>query len=83
MLAARREEKLKEIAKKCKASGARDAAICPTDVSKPKDCENLIQFAVETFGRGKLSRLHNAQPAGSVRVSSNYYTAIPAQFKKV
>lgn len=53
MLAARREEKLKEVAEKCKENGARDAAICPTDVSKPEQCENLINFTLETFGRGK------------------------------
>lgn len=69
VLAARRQEELKEVAKKCGASGAQDAAICVTDVSEPEDCKNLVQFAVETIGRSKSRRLLNAQPAGSVRAS--------------
>lgn len=51
VLAARRKEKLEEVAKKCSEHGASDAVVCPTDVSVPDSCENLVNFTLETFGR--------------------------------
>lgn len=51
VLAARRKEKLEEVKQACLDNGARDASICPTDVSSPEACENLVNFTVDTFGR--------------------------------
>ncbi|KAG0566443.1 hypothetical protein KC19_7G064300 [Ceratodon purpureus] len=51
VLAARRKEKLEEVRQACLDNGARDASICPTDVSNPEACENLIKFTVDTYGR--------------------------------
>ncbi len=51
VLAARRENRLREVAEKCMQRGARDAVFLKTDVSKLEDCEKLINFAVDTFGR--------------------------------
>lgn len=51
VLAARRKGKLEEVKQACLESGAADAAICPTDISSPEACENLVKFTVDTFGR--------------------------------
>jgi NADP-dependent 3-hydroxy acid dehydrogenase YdfG len=51
VLAARRKEKLEEVQKLCLENGATDAAVCPTDVSSPDACENLVNFTLSTFGR--------------------------------
>jgi len=51
VLAARRKEKMEEVKQACLENGAGDAAICPTDISSPEACENLVKFTVGTFGR--------------------------------
>lgn len=48
VLAARRKEKLEEVQKLCLENGATDAAVCPTDVSSPDACENLVNFTLDT-----------------------------------
>lgn len=53
VLAARRKKRLEQVQQICLENGAADAAICPTDVSSPEACENLVKFAVDTFGGGR------------------------------
>ena len=65
VLAARRKEKLEEVRQACLDNGARDASICPTDVSNPEACENLIKFTVDTYGRCK----HMLHPKFPTRVA--------------
>lgn len=50
VLGARREERLTDTGKLVEASGRRYFAK-KTDVTKPEDCEALIAFAIEKFGR--------------------------------
>ncbi|CAM6014500.1 unnamed protein product [Sphagnum balticum] len=79
VLAARRENRLREVAEKCMQRGARDAAFLKTDVSKLEDCEKLINFAVDTFGR--IDILVNN--AGSAAVAAfEEYPSIP-EFQKI
>jgi len=51
VLAARREENLEEVARKCRQLGATDAMEMPTDVTKIDDCQKLIDETVSRFGR--------------------------------
>jgi hypothetical protein len=62
VLAARRKGKLEEVKQACLESGAADAAICPTDISSPEACENLVKFTVDTFGRGKALNFYWKPP---------------------
>ena len=52
VLAARRPERLAEVARRCDEAGAKSGCfpIVPTDVSKQEDVEALIRQAVERFG---------------------------------
>ena len=50
VLAARREERLKDGAARCRESGG-DALAVPTDVADPAQVESLVQAAVNAFGR--------------------------------
>jgi short-subunit dehydrogenase len=51
VLAARREERLREVAARCHDRGAAAAAVVPTDVSRQEQVEALVAQAVERFGR--------------------------------
>ncbi|KAJ7298912.1 hypothetical protein O6H91_Y367700 [Diphasiastrum complanatum] len=51
VLVARREHLLREVAAKCMANGARDAAICPADVSKQDECKRIVDFTISNFGK--------------------------------
>ncbi len=50
VISARRIEPLEAVAEKIKAAGGTVLAV-PTDISKKSDCENLIEKAVEAFGK--------------------------------
>ncbi len=50
VLAARREERLRELAGRIEALGG-EALVVPTDVSKREQVERLVQAAVDRFGR--------------------------------
>ncbi|MCF8302589.1 MAG: SDR family oxidoreductase [Bacteroidales bacterium] len=50
VMAARNPEKLSQAAKDIENQGA-EVLVLPTDVSKEEDCKNLIDKAVEKFGR--------------------------------
>ncbi len=49
VLAARNEEKLHEVAFRCRKAGA-DILVVPTDVSEREQCERLVAQALERFG---------------------------------
>src|SRR3972149_3566251 len=49
-LAARREDRLRELAAEIEAAGG-EALVVPTDVSRRTDVERLVQAALERFGR--------------------------------
>ena len=48
-IVARREEKLKELAEKCKAKGAKDVLILPMDLSDMKCAKSAVIKTVEHF----------------------------------
>jgi short-subunit dehydrogenase len=50
VLAARREEALREVGRECEQRGAR-ALVVPTDVTQEEQVENLARQAIENFGR--------------------------------
>jgi short-subunit dehydrogenase len=50
VLAARRQDKLDEVARQCQAHGSQ-VLVCPTDVSQQADCNRLIADTVARFGR--------------------------------
>ncbi|MGX7196582.1 SDR family oxidoreductase [Enterococcus olivae] len=50
VLAARREERLKELVKEIEMSGG-EALYCVTDVTKNSEVETLIKLAVDTYGK--------------------------------
>ena len=50
VLAARREEKLKELGHAVTAFGAEGVAVIPTDVTSKEACKKMIEQAVEKFG---------------------------------
>jgi len=50
VLAARREDRLREVAAACRARGALAAAV-PTDVAEESQCRALVMAAVDRFGR--------------------------------
>ncbi len=49
-LAARRKDKLEELAEKCRARGGR-ILVAQTDVAEEEQCKNLIERTVQEFGR--------------------------------
>ena len=55
-LAARSEDKLKELAEKCRALGGR-ALVVRTDIAEQDQCENLIERTVAEYGR--IDTLYN------------------------
>ena len=55
-LAARSEDKLQELAKKCRKLGGR-AIVVPTDVAQEAQCKTLIDRTVEEYGR--IDTLYN------------------------
>ena len=52
VLAGRREDDLRHTAAMCRREGV-DARVCTTDVSKKEECQELIRFTMETFGRSE------------------------------
>jgi short-subunit dehydrogenase len=50
VIAARREERLQQIAEKCRLHGG-DVLVIPTDVSNEIQCKNLVERTVQVFGR--------------------------------
>ena len=69
VLAARRLEKLQEVAEACQAAGSRDAPlVVPTDVADRQQVQAMVNKAVEKFGRidvmvnnagfGQFGRVH-------------------------
>lgn len=48
-IAARREDRLEEVAKKCRALGC-EVLVVPTDVSDEAQCANLVKKTVEQYG---------------------------------
>ena len=50
VLAARNIERLNQVAEVCKSFGVESLAV-QTDVSKKEDCQNLVQKAIEKFGK--------------------------------
>lgn len=51
VLAARREERLREVADRCRALGAPEALVVPADVGHTADIERIVQAALDRFGR--------------------------------
>lgn len=49
-IAARREDRLEEVAKKCRALGS-EVLVVPTDVSDEGQCKRLIEITVEQYGQ--------------------------------
>ena len=49
VLAARRKERLDDVAEEVRALG-RDALVVPTDISQPDDCDALVDATLEHFG---------------------------------
>ncbi len=49
-LAARRQDKLEEVAEECRRRGAK-ALVVPTDVTDEQQCKRLMERTVETYGR--------------------------------
>jgi short-subunit dehydrogenase len=62
-IAARRAERLGEVAAECRALGA-EVLVVPTDVSDEAQCKALIEKTVETFGRLDML-INNAGMAAS------------------
>ena len=50
VMSARREAALKEVSEQIEAAGG-ETLVVPTDISKPEDPENLMQAAIDKFGR--------------------------------
>ena len=66
VLAARKPESLERVAREVEALGRR--AVCvPTDISRPDDCQQLVDQAVESFG-GVDVLVNNAFHAGTFRL---------------
>jgi NAD(P)-dependent dehydrogenase (short-subunit alcohol dehydrogenase family) len=55
VLGARREDRLPETGKLVEAAGRKYAAN-KTDVTKPEECDALIAFAIEKFGKADILR---------------------------
>lgn len=51
VLAARREDRLITVADKCRALGAQDVLVVPTDVAKDADCKAMVHRTMDKFGR--------------------------------
>ncbi|GAB4860400.1 hypothetical protein Ancab_035558, partial [Ancistrocladus abbreviatus] len=51
VLSARRENRLKEVAKKAKNLGSPDVLVVPADVSKVDDCQRLVDKTINHYGR--------------------------------
>lgn len=76
-LAARRADRLAEVAGRLESSGARVSAV-PTDVSDPEACRALVEATVTTFGRLDIL-INNAGVGGAVpamRESPDEFRAI-------
>mmetsp|Transcript_19231 Transcript_19231/g.61182 ORF Transcript_19231/g.61182 Transcript_19231/m.61182 type:complete len:295 (+) Transcript_19231:2-886(+) len=58
VLAARRADKLGEVAEACKQLGAPDVLVVPTDVTKEQDCKALVERAMDRFLRIDLLLLN-------------------------
>lgn len=50
VLAARRKDRLDEVAATCRKLGAKDVLVVPTDVGRDEDCKALVQRTVDAFG---------------------------------
>lgn len=86
-LAARRGERLEEVAEQCRQRGAAALAI-PTDVSQQPQCERLIQRTIEKYGRldtlindagitlwSRFEDMRNLEPFESV-MWTNYFGSV-------
>ncbi len=62
-IAARRAERLEQIAAECRASGG-EVLVIPTDVSDESQCKNLIERTVEKYGQLDML-INNAGMAAS------------------
>eukprot|EP00850_Spirogloea_muscicola_P008540 SM000045S16285 [mRNA] locus=s45:632485:636070:- [translate_table: standard] len=51
VLAARRLEKLQEVAEQCRQLGSPSAVVCKADVSKESDCQSIIDTSLHHFNR--------------------------------
>lgn len=58
VLAARREDKLAEVADACKSLGAQEVLVVPADVTKEQDCKALVEHALDRFARIDLLLLN-------------------------
>ena len=58
-LVARREEKLNELAEKCKAKGAIDVLILPLDLSDMDCAKSAVVKTVEHFNRKLTKKMHS------------------------
>ncbi len=67
VLAARRRERLDEVAAECRRAGAPEALPVPTDVAKREQVDSLVGAAVERLGRVDVM-LNNAGHGVSARV---------------
>ena len=77
VLGARREERLPETGKLVEAAGRKYAAL-KTDVTSPEECEALITFAVEKFGKVDIL-VNNAGVGTAVPATKE----TPDQFRNV
>ncbi|KAH9319027.1 hypothetical protein KI387_020796 [Taxus chinensis] len=63
VLAARRQNRLQEVAEECMAYGAEDALVCRADLTNPEDCRKIVDFTISSFGRLNVL-VNNAGTAG-------------------
>ncbi|MCW2544028.1 MAG: short-chain dehydrogenase [Frankiales bacterium] len=77
VVAARRPDKLERTAETVRAYGRRALAV-RTDVSEPKDCDELVRLAMEEFGRVDVL-INNAGVAHAVPATRE----TPEQFRSV
>jgi short-subunit dehydrogenase len=78
VLAARREDKLKQIAQACQAAGGKNALVVPTDVAREEQVNALVARTVEQFGRvdvmvnnagyGTFGRVHETDDSQMRRI---------------
>ena len=65
-IVARREEKLREVAEKCKEKGAKDVLILPLDLSDMQSAKSAVEKTVEHFDS-------EMSPRSSIGMNSRKY----------